>query len=114
MQYDRVIQRALRDVHELLWANLASSRNLPDDRTVVGIRAIVDKPDVRHALERANDTALSFMLREIKHILSDIHQAPLAAINRLWNAMGEPELIRALGVKQSSHLMLWRKKPPAR
>jgi hypothetical protein len=114
MQYDHVIKHALRDAHDLLLANLAPARNLPDDRTVAYLRAIMARPEVGLALERGNDTALCFVLRAVKHILSDTRQSARAAINRLWGIMDEPELNRALGIKQNSHMMLWRKKPPAR
>jgi hypothetical protein len=71
--------------------------------------------DVRGILQgRSNDTALCFVLRAVKHILSDKAQSPRAVLNRLWDALDEPELSRALGVKQNSRISVWRKKPPAR
>jgi hypothetical protein len=101
MQYEHVIEKTLRDVRDLLLANLAPSRTLPDDRTVACLLAIMGTSQVGHALERGNDTALCFVLREIKRILSDRLQSPRAAINRLWSIMDEPELKRALGIKQN-------------
>jgi hypothetical protein len=71
-------------------------------------------PQVGHALERGNDTALCFVLREIKRILSDKLQPPRAAINRLWSIVDDPELKRALGINKNSRMLVWRKKPPAR
>jgi hypothetical protein len=56
---------------------------------------------VGHALERGNDTALCFVLREIKRVLSDKLQPPRAAIDRLWSILDEPELKRTLGIKQN-------------
>jgi hypothetical protein len=114
MQYIRLVEKALRDVHDLLLANLAPVRTLPDDQTVACLLAIMSTPQVGHALERGNDTALCFVLREVKHVLSDKLQAPRAAINRLSGIMDEPELKRVLGAKQNSRMMVWRKKPPAR
>src|SRR2546421_692719 len=76
----------------LLLANLAPTRNLADERTVACLLAILGKPEVGYALERGNDTASCFALRAVKHILSDTHQPPRAAINRLWHVMDEPKL----------------------
>jgi hypothetical protein len=34
-------------------------------------------------------------------------------ISRLWEVLDEPELNRALGIRQNSRMILGRKKPPA-
>ena len=93
MQYDRVIEQALRDVRDPLLANLAPAHNLSDERTIACLLAIMGKPEVGYALERGNDTAQCFALRAVKHILSDRHQPPRAAINRLWDVMDGPNSI---------------------
>jgi hypothetical protein len=54
---------------------------------------------VHQALERGNDTALCFVLRGVKRILSDEDQ-PNMIISRLWEVLDEPELNRALGQKE--------------
>jgi hypothetical protein len=108
MQYDRVIQQALREAQGILRANLPPARNLPDDQAVKSLRAIVRTPQVREALERGNDTALCFALRAVNRILSDEGQPDRATINQLWGVLDEPELKRALGVQRNM------KKPPAR
>jgi hypothetical protein len=66
MQPDLVIQRTLQDIHDLLLAKSVATRNLSDERTVLCMHVIVGKEDVRQALEKANDTALCFALREVK------------------------------------------------
>jgi hypothetical protein len=114
MQYDRVIEQALRDVRDILQVNLTPSHKLLDQRAVESLGAVMGTPQVGNALERGNDTALCFVLRAVKHILSDKAQPPRAVLNRLWDALDEPELNRALGVKQNSRISVWRKKPPAR
>jgi hypothetical protein len=108
MQYDRLIERTLRDAQGILRANLPPAKNLPDDQAVQSLRAIVRTPQVREALERGNDTALCFVLRAVNRILSNDDQADRTTINRLWNVLDEPELKRAMGVQQNM------KKPPAR
>jgi hypothetical protein len=108
MQYDRLIERTLRDAQGILRANLPPAKNLPDDQAVQSLRAIVRTPQVREALERGNDTALCFVLRAVNRILSDDDQPDRSTINRLWDVLDEPELKRAMGVQQNM------KKPPAR
>jgi hypothetical protein len=108
MQYDRLIERTLRDAQGILRANLPPAKNLPDDQAVQSLRAIVRTPPVREALGRGNDTALCFVLRAVNRILSDDDQPDRTTINRLWDALDEPELKRAMGVQQNM------KKPPAR
>jgi hypothetical protein len=39
MQYERVIEQAVRDVQDLLWANLPPAPNLTDDRSRVFARS---------------------------------------------------------------------------
>jgi hypothetical protein len=108
MQYDRLIERTLRDAQGTLRANLPPAKNLPDDQAVQSLRAIVRTPQVREALERGNDTALCFVLRAVNRILSNDDQPDRTTINRLWNVLDEPELKRAMGVQQNM------KKPPTR
>jgi len=107
MQYDRLIERTLRDAQGILRANLPPAKNLPDDQAVQSLRAIVRTPQVREALERGNDTALCFVLRAVNRILSDDDQPDRTTINRLWDVLDEPELKRAMGQQNM-------KKPPAR
>ena len=107
MQYDRLIERTLRDAQGILRANLPPAKNLPDDQAVKSLRAIVRTPQVREALERGNDTALCFVLRAVNRILSDDDQPDRTTINRLWDVLDEPELKRATGQQNM-------KKPPAR
>jgi hypothetical protein len=114
MQYDRVIEQALRDVQDLLLANLTPARHLPDSLAVGCLRTVLGASQVIQALERGNDTAPSFVLRAVNHIMSDKSQPLRVMLNRLWDIMDEPELNRALGIKQNSRMMIWRKKPPAR
>jgi hypothetical protein len=108
MQYDRLIERTLRDAQGILRANLPPAKNLPDDQAVQSLRAIVRTPPVREALERGNDTALCFVLRAVNRILSDESQPDGMIINRLWDVLDEPEFNRILGSQQNM------KKPPTR
>ena len=111
--YDGAIHQALRDVRDLLSANLPSMRKLPDDRTVACLRTIVRAASVQRAIERGNDTALSFAIRGVNRVLSETELPPAAILNLLWGIMDERELNRILAVLPHSHLRLW-KKPPAR
>jgi hypothetical protein len=110
--YDGAIHQALRDVRDLLSANLPSMRKLPDDRTVACLRTIVRAASVQRAIERGNDTALSFATRREPRP-SETELPPAAILNLLWGIMDERELNRILAVLPHSHLRLW-KKPPAR
>ena len=67
----------------------------------------------QQVLERGNDTALCFVLRAVNRILSDKDQPDRVTISRLWEVLDEPELNRALGIRQNSRMILGRKKPPA-
>ena len=108
MQYDRLIERTLRDAQGILRANLPPAKNLPDNQAVQSLRAIVRTPQVREVLERGHDTALCFVLRAVNRILSDDGQPDRMTINRLWDVLDEPEFNRTLGGQQNM------KKPPAR
>ena len=107
MQYDRLIERTLREAQGILRANLPPAKNLPDDQAVQSLRAIMRMPQVREVLERGHDTALCFVLRAINRILSD-NQPDRTTINRLWDVLDEPEFNRILRGLQKM------KKPPAR
>ena len=111
MQYDLVIKRTLREAQGILWANLPPASNLPDAQAVKSLRALIRTPQGQQVLERGNDTALCFVLRAVKRILSEENQ-PNTTISRLWEVLDEPELNRALG--QNSSMILGQKKPPAR
>jgi hypothetical protein len=108
MPFDAVIQQAPRDVHGFLVANIAPTRDLSDDRTVVCLNAVLAKQSVRQALEKANDTAHCFALREVKHVLAQ-RQRPKTTINQLWRIV--EQLDCTSGIKQNSP-MIPRKKPP--
>ena len=108
MQFDAVIQQALRDVHGLLVDNIAPTRGLSDDRTVSCLNAVLGKESVRQALEKANDTAFCFALREIKHVLEQ-RQTAKTTINQLWRIIDQLDFTP--GVKQASRIIP-QKKPP--
>jgi len=110
MPFDAVIQQALRDVHGLLVDNIAPTRGLSDPRTVICLNAVLGKESVRQALEKANDTAPCFALREVKYVL-DQRQQPKTTINRLWRIIEQLDF--TCGVKQNPQ-MIPQKKPPTR
>jgi hypothetical protein len=112
-QYDRVVEQALRDAQNFLWANLPSTHNLPDDRTMACLRAIMGRPEVRQALELASDTVLCMALRAVNHILAEKAQPPGATFDRLWAVLATTELNGAFGTKQAG-MTPWRKKPSTR
>jgi hypothetical protein len=113
MQYDLVVKRTLREAQGILWANLPPASNLPDAQAVKSLRALIRTPQGQQVLERGNDTALCFVLRAVNRILSDKDQPDRVTISRLWEVLDEPELNRALGIRQNSRMILGRKKPPA-
>ena len=105
MQFDAVIQQALKEVHGLLVANFSPTRDL---RTVVCLHAVLGRASVRQALEKANDTALCFALREVKYVL-DQRQKAKTTIDRLWRII--EQLDCTPGVKQDPRVIP-QKKPP--
>ena len=107
MKSDLVIQRALQDVHDLLLAKNAGARDLSDERTVLCVRVLVGKDDVKQALEKANDTAVCFALREVKHVL-DQRQKAKTTINQLWRIIEQLDF--SPGVKQA-YRVIWKKPP---
>ena len=94
MQYDRLIERALRDAKGILLANLPPAKNLPDNQAVQSLRAIVRAPQVREVLERGHDTALCFVLRAVNRILADHGQPDRMTINRIRDVLDQPEFNR--------------------
>jgi hypothetical protein len=113
IQYDRVIQKALRDAQDILWVNLPPTHNLPDDGAVFALRKILRAPAAQEAIEKGSDTALCFVLRAANRILCDKYLPLRVVLNRLWDVLDNNELNRALGIKQNSRMMVWRKKPSA-
>ena len=107
MQPDLLIQRAIRDVHDLLLARRNAARTLTDERTVVCIHAVLGK-DVRQALEEANDTAVCFALREVKQVLNQRQRAK-TTIDQLWRIIDQ--LGCTSGVKQEPRVIPWWKGP---
>jgi hypothetical protein len=114
MHYDRVIEKALREAQDILWANLPPTHNFPDDGAVFALRKIVRTPAVQEAIEKGSDTALCFVLRAVNRILCDKYLPLRVVLNRLWDVLDESELNHALGIEQNSRMVPWRKKPPAR
>jgi hypothetical protein len=108
MQFDAVIKQALKDVHGLLVANTASTRDRSDERAVVCLKALLGKESVRRALEKANDTAPCFALREVKYVL-DQRQRAKTTINHLWRII--EQLGCTPGIKQDPWMIPGWKKP---
>ena len=71
----------------------------------------------RHKANRcwsgATTPLFASVLRAVNRILSDKDQPDRVTISRLWEVLDEPELNRALGIRQNSRMILGRKKPPA-
>jgi hypothetical protein len=105
MPFDAVIQQALKDVHGLLVANIAPTRDLSDDRTVVSLNAVLGNQSVRQALEKANDTAPCFALREVKYVLAQRQRAK-TTINQLWRIIEQLDCTSGLKPR-----MIWKKPP---
>ena len=65
-----------------------------------------ERASVRRALEKANDTASCFALREVKYVLNQ-RQQPNTTINHLWSIIEQLDF--SPGVKQQ---MIPPKRPP--
>src|SRR5215475_371305 len=109
MQVDDVLQRAIRDVHDLLLARRNGARTLTDERTVLCIHLLVGKENIRQALEKA-DTAPCFALREVKNVLNQ-RQGAKTTIDQLWRIIDQ--LGCTSGVKQEPRVIPWWKGPLA-
>jgi hypothetical protein len=94
MSSDRIIVDALKLAHSLLWQNLR-----PDAPTVLQLRALVDSPSVRLALERGSDTVPAFALREIACVLSNQSQTHGETILRIRIVLDDMK--EALGLGQN-------------
>jgi hypothetical protein len=114
MDYDPIIERCLREAQNLLRATLPPARQLPDDQAVKSIRALVGTPLVRTALECGNDTACVFALRAVHRIANTRGQPNRKTVDQLWDVLGEPDLMHALGMKRGPPTDSWLKRPPAR
>jgi hypothetical protein len=113
MQYDGVIERALQDIQDLLWMVYPPPGiDLTDENAIDCLREIIVVPEVQRAIERGNDTAMSFVLRGVNRILSETELPPTAMLLLLWANMDDAKLNQSLGLKKNPRLM--RKKPPAR
>jgi len=108
MPSDAVIQQALKDVHGLLVANTASTRDRSDERAIVCLKALLGKGSVRQALEKANDTALCFALREVKYVLNQRQTAKIT-INQLWRIIEQLDCTPSI---KQAYRMISQKKPP--
>jgi hypothetical protein len=106
MQYERVIRQALRDVQDLLSANLPPSYNLSDHRIAALLRARVGRRPFKKPSSAGMIRALCFILRAANRVLSNTTLPPRAALDRLWCIMDDPDLHRALGLKQNSRMTL--------
>ena len=111
MLFDAVIQQALKGVHGLLVDNIAPTRGLSDERAMVCLNAVLGKESVPRALEKANDTAPCFALREVKYVL-DQRQRPKTTINQLWCII--EQLNFSIGIKQEPRMIPQKKRPTSR
>ena len=71
MSTNNVVVLALKAAQDILWTNLPPTDNLSDEAAVQAIRNIVRAPGVKGAIDRGNDTALTFVLRATNQIVSD-------------------------------------------
>src|SRR5262249_37203160 len=108
MQYDRLIERTLRDAQGVLRANFPQRKTFLRSKQSNPSGPMVRTPQVRVVLERGHDTAFCFVLRAVNRILSDHSQPDRTTINRLWDVLDESEFNRALSGQQNM------KRPPTR
>jgi hypothetical protein len=100
----------LRNVQDVLCANLPPSDSLPDGETVEMLRAMLQLPLVREAIER-NDIAANFVLRSVRTILADETLPPRKLIDRLWHL--DAEMNRILGAPGDARIAFSLRKPRA-
>jgi hypothetical protein len=112
MRYERVIERAVQDVQDLLRTQLLPKRPLPYHRVVACLRTVVGAPEVQRAIEQGNDTALIFVLRGINSVLNNSRVAPDAILSMLWDIILDRTEVQENLAPRSARMFL-RKKPPA-
>ena len=78
----------LRNVQDILWANLPLEDGLPDAATIYMLRAILQLPLVRTAID-GDDIAANFVLRSMRTILADETLPPCKLLSRLWQLEAE-------------------------
>ena len=78
----------LRNVQDILWANLPLDDGLPDAATIYMLRAILQLPLVRTAID-GDDIAANFVLRSMRTILADETLPPCKLLSRLWQLEAE-------------------------
>ena len=71
------------------------------------LHAVLGRASVRQALEKANDTAPCFALREVKYVLNQ-RQQPNTTINQLWRIIEQLDFTP--GSKQANRV-IWKKPP---
>ena len=103
-----VIEEAVREAQNILWANLAPTHNVSDEEAVSELGDLVCSPDLVVALDRAPDTALVFVLRAVIHVLAE-DDTPKRTISRLWPILDHPDLNGILENPQNSRMKIGRK-----
>jgi hypothetical protein len=111
MQYDRIIDVTLRQIHNVL--SQTQRGTITGAEALSKIRGYLSRPAVQDAVHKSNDTIAAFALRAANQILSDLWAPSLVTINRLLECVGDPELNRALGNTLKTQSGFWIKKPPA-
>jgi hypothetical protein len=96
----------LRNVQDILWANLPPTDGLSDIPTIDMLRAMLQLPLVRTVID-GDDIAANFVLRSVRTILADQTLPPCKLISRLWHL--EAETNRILGTRSDERLHFsWR------
>ena len=108
---DRIIVDAIKVAQELLCQNLPAAQNISDATAVMRFRELVRSQAIRSALERGSDTLFVFALRAVQRVTSDHSQTNRQTIDRLWEVLDDPHLIKALGNPPNRRKMVgppWR------
>ena len=88
VRYSTTGETILRNVQDILWANLPLDDGLPDAATIYMLRAILQLPLVRTAID-GDDIAANFVLRSMRTILADETLPPCKLLSRLWQLEAE-------------------------
>lgn len=112
MDSNRVIEGAIRQAQDILWAAVPPGRSR--DAALDDIRGLLWSPGVNSALCSSSDTLVAFALREAQRAVADRSRNAAATIDLLWTVLDEPSLNAAIGISRSSHMKVGRGHPPRR
>ena len=95
MKSQSILIDVATQAQDVLWETIVSG--LPDELALDHLRTLVHAPDARKALKACSDNSLSFALRSLQCVVSDVGLSDREKIERLWPLLEDSALNAALG-----------------